>query len=456
MASVTVQPADGKIVTTSFFPALVARFKPDGSPDTSFGSGGKVTNLGLGFLYSIAIDSTGRIVVAGNRGSEFALFRFNVDGSPDSSFDGDGIVTTPSLRIATSVVIQPDGKIVAAGNRDGLNNGDFALARYNVNGSLDNTFGGGDGITTIDFNNSVDFAYQVVLDGQGRAVVVGGSYLASGDRFAIARILLGGPTCSNPIDCAEFFVRQHYQDFLNREPDPAGLAFWTNEINACGFDVHCIDVKRVNVSAAYFLSIEFQQSGYLVYRFYKAAFGNSPGAPVPVRLSDFLPDAQAIGQGVIVNQGNWQQQLETNKQNYANAFVQRSAFTAAYPTSMTPGTFVDTLFANAGVIPSISDRAAALAEFNSAGNTADTAARARALRLIAENSTLQQQEFNRAFVLMQYFGYLRRNPNEAPDVNFDGYNFWLNKLTSFGGDFAKAEMVKAFLASAEYRQRFGP
>ena len=57
---------------------------------------------------------------------------------------------------------------------------------------------------------------------------------------------------------------------------------------------------------------------------------------------------------------------------------------------------------------------------------------------------------------MQYFGYLRRNPNEAPDVNFDGYNFWLNKLTSFGGDFAKAEMVKAFLASAEYRQRFGP
>jgi hypothetical protein len=263
-------------------------------------------------------------------------------------------------------------------------------------------------------------------------------------------------SCANPIDCPDFFVSQHYQDFLNREPDPAGLAFWTNEITSCGFDAQCVEVKRINVSAAYFLSIEFQESGYLVYRFYKAAFGNLPGAPVPVRRSDFLPDAQAIGQGVIVNQGNWQQQLETNKQNYANAFVQRPAFTSSYPTSMTPGTFVDILFANAGVIPSSSERAAAVAEFSSAANTADTAARARALRRIAENATLAQQEFNRAFVLMQYFGYLRRNPNDSPDSNFDGYYFWLNKLEQFNGNYINAQMVKAFIDSIEYRQRFGP
>jgi hypothetical protein len=171
-----------------------------------------------------------------------------------------------------------------------------------------------------------------------------------------------------------------------------------------------------------------------------------------------LPDAQTIGQGVIVNQGNWQQQLETNKQNYASAFVQRSAFTSAYPTSMTPDTFVDTLFANAGVSPASIDRAEAVAEFGSASNTADVAARARALRRVAENGTLVQQEFNRAFVLMQYFGYLRRNPNDAPEagLNFDGYNFWLNKLNSFNGDFVQAEMVKAFINSSEYRQRFAP
>jgi len=82
----------------------------------------------------------------------------------------------------------------------------------------------------------------------------------------------------------------------------------------------------------------------------------------------------------------------------------------------------------------------------------------RALRRVAENSTLAQQEFNRAFVLMQYFGYLRRNPNDAPEatLDFQGYNFWLNKVNAFNGDFANAEMVKAFITSIEYRQRFAP
>ena len=65
-------------------------------------------------------------------------------------------------------------------------------------------------------------------------------------------------------------------------------------------------------------------------------------------------------------------------------------------------------------------------------------------------------QINPAFVLMQYFGYLRRNPNDAPDTNFDGYNFWLNKLSQLDGNFINAEMVKAFMTSGEYRQRFGP
>ena len=123
---------------------------------------------------------------------------------------------------------------------------------------------------------------------------------------------------------------------------------------------------------------------------------------------------------------------------------------------MTPEAFVDRLFANAGVAVPGGDRAVAINEFGGATNTADAAARARALRRIAENATLFQQEFNRAFVLTQYFGYLRRNPNDAPDGNFDGYNFWLGKLNQFNGDFIGAEMVKAFLVSDEYRHRFGP
>src|SRR6266571_3487365 len=202
---------------------------------------------------------------------------------------------------------------------------------------------------------------------------------------------------SNPINDSEFFVRQHYRDFLNREPDPDGLAFWTNEITSCGSDQQCVEVKRINDSASFFLSIEFQESGYLVYRFYKSAFGNLSGAPVPVRLSDFLPDAQQIGQGVIVNQTGWQAVLENNKQTFANAFVQRSQFNSAYPTTMTPSVFVDTLFTNGGVTPTSSDRTAAINEFGSATNTSDVAARARALRRVAENSTLSSNEFNRAF-----------------------------------------------------------
>ncbi len=85
-------------------------------------------------------------------------------------------------------------------------------------------------------------------------------------------------------------------------------------------------------------------------------------------------------------------------------------------------------------------------------------ARARVLRRVAESEVFSQRELNRAFVLMQYFGYLRRNPNETPEAgqSYDGYNFWLNKLNQFGGNFVEAEMVKAFLVSTEYRQKFAP
>jgi len=78
------------------------------------------------------------------------------------------------------------------------------------------------------------------------------------------------------------------------------------------------------------------------------------------------------------------------------------------------------------------------------------------LRAIAENNNLKKAEFNKAFVLMQYFGYLRRNPDDLPDHDFSGFNFWLGKLNDFNGDFIKAEMVKAFIDSIEYRQRFAP
>ena len=262
----------------------------------------------------------------------------------------------------------------------------------------------------------------------------------------------------NQIDDTQFFVRQHYRDFLNREPDPDGLAFWTNEIYLCGGEAQCVEVKRINDSASFFLSIEFQQTGYLVYRVYKASYGDLPNAPVPIKLDEFLPDTQEIGKNVIVKQTSWEETLENNKQAFTAEFVQRQRFVSAYPTSLSPDALVDALFTKAGVTPASADRSAAIADFGSATNTADTAARARALRRVAENSTLAPQEINRAFVLMQYFGYLRRNPNDAPEatLDFQGYNFWMDKLNSFNGNFIQAEMVKAFLSSSEYRRRFSP
>jgi hypothetical protein len=253
-----------------------------------------------------------------------------------------------------------------------------------------------------------------------------------------------------------FFVRQHYHDFLNREPDPNGFAFWTNEIDSCT-DAACREVKRINVSAAFFLSIEFQETGYLVERVYKTAYGdatspNVPGTVPVVKLREYLADTQRIGQGVEVGVGDWRRQLEDNKNVYALEFVQRQRFLDAFPPSMTPAQFVDKLDANAGLVLTQAERDQLVAQL-AANDTAQ--GRAAALRAVAEHETLKRREFNRAFVLMQFFGYLRRDPDAAPDSDFRGWRFWLDKLEQFNGDFIQAEMVKAFLLSDEYRQRFG-
>ena len=271
------------------------------------------------------------------------------------------------------------------------------------------------------------------------------------------------------IDDSDFFVQEQYVDFLNRMPDPSGFGFWNSQITTCGANAACIDAQRVNVSAAFFLSIEFQTTGYLVEKMYKAAYGSTNGTstfggthtlPVPiVKLSEFLPDTKQIGLGVIVGQGNWQQQLDANKTAFATDFAQRSRFTTAFLTTMTPTAFVDTLFANAGVTPTAAERNAVIADFNGAADISNATFRAKALRGVAENATFTDVEFNRAFVLMQYFGYLRRDPNNGNgDTDYTGYDFWLSKLNQAPGDhdhaFINSDMVKSFIVSGEYKGRF--
>jgi hypothetical protein len=213
-------------------------------------------------------------------------------------------------------------------------------------------------------------------------------------------------------------------------------------------------VKRINVSGAFFLSIEYQQTGFLVYKSYKASFGDLPGKPVPVLLDQLMTDTQRIGRNVIVNQGDWQTLLETNKLAFFLGWVRRPEFLARFPVGMGAASFVDTLNANTGGSLGGAERDAIVNQLNS-DNT--TQGRATAFRSVVENAEFTRREKNRAFVLTQYFGYLRRNPDDAPqpNLNFEGYSFWLGKLDDNGGDFVKAEMVKAFLSSDEYRHRFG-
>ena len=263
---------------------------------------------------------------------------------------------------------------------------------------------------------------------------------------------------ANPIGDAQDFTLQHYHDFLNRAPDERGLAFWQGQVADCGSSDP--EVCRANVSAAFFLSIELQQTGYFVVRTYKAAFGDATGVStlggahqlaVPVvRLSEFLPDAQQVGKNVAVGIGDWEKQLEDNKRAFALEFVRRQRFRDAFPTTLTAAEFVSQLDRNAGGVLSAEEKAD-LGAFD----PADDSKRAQVLRAVAENTALKRAEFNRAFVLMQYFGYLRRDPDAALDTDHTGYDFWLRKLEQFGGDFVRAEMVKAFLNADEYRKRFG-
>jgi hypothetical protein len=260
---------------------------------------------------------------------------------------------------------------------------------------------------------------------------------------------------------SDFFVREHYLDFLNREADASGLAFWKNQIDECTTP-ECREIRKINVSAAFFLAIEFQQTGYLVYKTNQAAFNSHEF----LKLRDFLLDTQEIGRGVVIGQPGADAQLEANKQKFFLDFVQRPKFrnAAAFPTSMTALQFIDKLIANTyDPRASVSGSSLTTAERNSliallSNNPSSPTLRAQVLRSVSENGLYHSRQSNKAFVLMQYFGYLRRNPNDPPELmlDFTGYNFWLGKLNQFNGNFVNAEMVKAFIVSGEYQQRFGP
>jgi uncharacterized protein DUF4394/Calx-beta domain-containing protein/uncharacterized protein DUF4214 len=247
----------------------------------------------------------------------------------------------------------------------------------------------------------------------------------------------------NPLEDAQFFVRQQYFDFLNREPDPAGFNFWVNQITSC-ISQQCTEIRRTNVSAAFFLSIEFQRTGLTAFLTHRLA--NEGFFP---RYREFMRDVQALQKDLVFGAPGADAQLEANKRAFFDDFVARPEFVFNFG-GYSNAQYVDFLLEVRNVGFTQAERDALVSGLN-----AGTETRATVLRKIVENDAFAQSQRNTAFVLMEYFAYLRRNPNDPPDNNFAGFTFWLNKLNSFNGDFVASEMVKAFIRSTEYRSRFG-
>jgi hypothetical protein len=240
---------------------------------------------------------------------------------------------------------------------------------------------------------------------------------------------------SNPIDESQLFVRQQYADFLNRTPDDGGLAYWSNEINRCGSDALCIQERRVGVADAFFFEAEFQQTGAYIYRIYRASLGPKP------------PSAQFISDRgrVVAGAG-----LDRSKTAFALNFVQRASFVQEYPLTQTADQFVNTMLTvvkNYCGVDLSSQRSALLALYDGTDN-----GRAAILRQVVDSPALLDAEYNQSFVLMEYFGYLRRDPDAG------GFDFWLAQVNKFALRDVGIQhaMACSFITSAEYQTRFSP
>jgi len=240
------------------------------------------------------------------------------------------------------------------------------------------------------------------------------------------------PVTTNPIDGIEPFVTQQYIDFLGRLPDPVGFANWVTTLSGCpqgGFGENLNpSCDRVHVSSGFFLSDEFRGRGYFAYRFYEVAFDRRP------LYAEFIPDMAQVG-------GAQSPESEIlSKATYTDAFVQRSEFTSRY-NALSNLDFVNALEQNAEI--TLSNKAALIFALDQGQTT-----RARVLREIVESKAVEDKFVTRAFVAMQYFGYLRRDPDTI------GYNNWVTTLTNDPSNFR--HMIFGFLFSDEYRGRFGP
>lgn len=239
-----------------------------------------------------------------------------------------------------------------------------------------------------------------------------------------------GTTQVITINDADFFASQHYIDFFARFPDQGGLDYWTNQIASCISTPGCnVLGRKVGTSAAFFIENEFQQSGYFVYKVFKATLNRQP------TYAEFKPDRRVVSGSSTIAAG---------KSALVAAFVQRTEFGLKYQTATTREAFVDAIIATVqqtSGVDLLSQRNALLSQFDAGG-------RAAVVSAVADDPAFSQAEYNRAFVAMQYWGYLTR------DYDQGGYNFWLDVVNNRATNNYRA-MVCAFVTSREYQERFG-
>ena len=258
----------------------------------------------------------------------------------------------------------------------------------------------------------------------------------------------------NPSLEERFFARQHYLDFLSREPDPGGFDYWSGQVGGCLADVQCLHDRTIGVSNSFFFEQEYQKTGAFTFRLYRAAYGNNQPFPNPDTSNDterkkypdyahFAPDRARVVGGADLTAG---------QQALANAFAQRPEFLAKYAASLTLDQFVDAILATVkndlGV--DLTSQRNALIALGSRDGVIYRLADDNAANPIS-NGALINAEYNRAFVYSQYSGYLRR------DSDIAGFRFWLGQVSSGPlRDVSKQhQMVCSFITSDEWQLRFG-
>ena len=254
----------------------------------------------------------------------------------------------------------------------------------------------------------------------------------------------------------DFFIQQQYIDFLRRFPEPAGLQFYLDILNGCQTtDVECIKFTRGALSANFFRSPEFQRKGSYVMYLYMITLGQRPATVAELNDStkvdrphyaEFMSDLATIStpddDAALTNQ---------KKDELSVAWLQRPEILARFPASLSNAAFVQKLVDTAGV--NLGNQTALVNDLNGGQKT-----RAQVLRTVAESPEVDEKFYKQAFVTMEYFGYLRRDPEVcvgSPNPAQCGYIFHNErfKLTA-DKDFLENTIVRGFIESPEYINRF--